>query len=117
MTAFASLLVESGVQPADLEKAQAYQQKYGGRLEQILVNMGGLASEALPQIYSKLLSLEVLSAQTVAKWDPPETIDDYPLERLVAHALHKSNQQLRARATPLHTRRKRRPLGHWRSVE
>ena len=85
MTAFASLLVESGVQPADLEKAQAYQQKYGGRLEQILVNMGGLASEALPQIYSKLLSLEVLSAQTVAKWDPPETIDDYPLERLVAH--------------------------------
>ncbi len=85
MTAFASLLVDSGVQPADLEKAQAYQQKYGGRLEQILVNMGGLASEALPQIYSKLLSLEVLSAQTVAKWDPPETIDDYPLERLVAH--------------------------------
>ncbi len=53
MTAFASLLADSGVQPADLEKAQAYQQKYGGRLEQILVNMGSLASEALPQIYSK----------------------------------------------------------------
>lgn len=85
MTAFASLLADSGVQPADLEKAQAYQQKYGGRLEQILVNMGSLASEALPQIYSKLLSLEVLSAQAVGKWDPPDTIDDYPLERLVAH--------------------------------
>jgi general secretion pathway protein E len=50
MIAFDELLGEHGVQAEDLEKAKTYQQKYGGRLEQILVNMGGLASEALPPI-------------------------------------------------------------------
>jgi len=84
MSGFASLLVDSGVQPADLEKAQAYQQKYGGRLEQILVNMGSLASEALPTIYSRLLSLEVLPSTSAGQWEPPENIDDFPLDFLVS---------------------------------
>ena len=85
MTSFATLLIDSGVQASDLEKAQAYQQKYGGRLEQILVNMGGLASEALPGIYGKLLSLEVLPPGEASQWQPPETIDSFPLEHLVEH--------------------------------
>ena len=78
-----TLFLESGVQSEDLDKARAYQQKYGGRLEQILVNMGGLASEALPQIYSKLLGFDTLDASAVQAWEPPESIDDYPLDFLV----------------------------------
>ncbi len=83
MTELSSLLSDAGVQATDLEKATAYQQKYGGRLEQILVNMGGLASESLPQIYSKLLGFETLDASSVQTWEPPEAIDDYPLDFLV----------------------------------
>ena len=45
-----TLFADSGVQVEDLDKARAYQQKYGGRLEQILVNMGSLSSDALPGI-------------------------------------------------------------------
>lgn len=83
MNDFVSLLQESGVQSSDIEKAQAYQLKYGGRLEQILVNMGGLSSEALPSIYSRLLQLKTLSAADVSTWEPPPDIDHYPLEMLV----------------------------------
>jgi general secretion pathway protein E len=83
MNDFVSLLQESGVQSSDIEKAQAYQLKYGGRLEQILVNMGGLSSEALPSIYSRLLQLKTLSAADVSTWEPTPDIDHYPLEMLV----------------------------------
>jgi general secretion pathway protein E len=84
MSDFIALLSKSGVQPADLEKAQAYQQKYGGRLEQILVNMGSLSSEALPTIYSELLGFSVLDLASAQRWDPPAVIDDYPLDFLVS---------------------------------
>jgi general secretion pathway protein E len=84
MSHFIALLSKSGVQPADLEKAQAYQQKYGGRLEQILVNMGSLSSEALPTIYSELLGFSVLDLASAQRWDPPAVIDDYPLDFLVS---------------------------------
>lgn len=47
------------VQPIDLEKAKSYQSKYGGRLEKLLVNMGSLSEDALPVLYSELLSLEL----------------------------------------------------------
>jgi len=83
MSDFVALLRDSGVQPGDLEKAQAYQSKYGGRLEQILVNMGGLSSEALPGIYSSLLRLRTLSASEAAAWEPPSDVDQYPLDMLV----------------------------------
>jgi general secretion pathway protein E len=83
MMSFPALLLDCGVQQADLDKAQAYQSKYGGRLEQILVNMGGLASEALPTIYSKLLGHRVLTAQDVQRWQPPENVDEFPLDFLV----------------------------------
>jgi len=83
MIAFDELLSEHGVQADDLEKAKTYQQKYGGRLEQILVNMGGLASEALPPIYSRLLGTAVLDAATARDWQPPAQIDSLPLEFLV----------------------------------
>ena len=84
MTSFVDILSESGVAAADLEKAQSYQQKYGGRLEQILVNMGSLSSESLPTIYSRLLGIDVLPASAVGRWDPPDNVDDFPLEMLVS---------------------------------
>jgi general secretion pathway protein E len=84
MSGFATLLADCGVQSDDLDKAQSYQQKYGGRLEQILVNMGSLSSEALPGIYSRLLGVEVLPVAQASQWDPPESIDDFPLDMLVS---------------------------------
>ena len=84
MTGFAALLSDCGVQTEDLDKAQSYQQKYGGRLEQILVNMGSLSSEALPGIYSRLLQIDVLPSGAAQQWDPPETIDEFPLDMLVS---------------------------------
>jgi general secretion pathway protein E len=84
MTQFAELLSRSGVQVADLEKAQSYQQKYGGRLEQILVNMGSLSSDSLPSIYSALLGFPVLSTVEIQNWEPLPNVDDFPLEFLVS---------------------------------
>ncbi|NBS66076.1 MAG: type II/IV secretion system protein [Betaproteobacteria bacterium] len=84
MIDFADILSRSGVQAADLEKARTYQQKYGGRLEQILVNMGSLSSESLPGIYAELLGFEALPAGAAQKWEAPASIDDFPLEFLVS---------------------------------
>jgi general secretion pathway protein E len=83
MSSLVATLTEHGVQAQDLEKAQAYQSNHGGRLEQILVNMGGLSSEALPTIYGRLLGLETLSAPDVQSWQAPEPIDETTLEFLV----------------------------------
>lgn len=41
----------------DLEKANDYQQRFGGRLEQILVNMGSLPDDNLPSLYVSYLEL------------------------------------------------------------
>ena len=83
MTALVEQLAEFGVSSADLEKAQAYQGKFGGRLEQVLLNMGSLSSEALPEIYSKALGLDVLSAEAMRAWEPPEQVDTLRLDFLV----------------------------------
>jgi general secretion pathway protein E len=84
MSQFSQLLLDSGVSAGDLDKAKAYQDKYGGRLEQILVNMGGLSSEALPALYAATLGLQVLPLSAAQRWEPPIVIDEFPLEKLVA---------------------------------
>jgi len=53
-----SVLLENGVAAADLEKAKSYQLKYGGAVEQLLVNLGSLSEDELPILYSKLLGVE-----------------------------------------------------------
>lgn len=83
MTALVEQLAEFGVSSADLDKAQAYQAKFGGRLEQVLLNMGSLSSEALPEIYSKALGLDVLSVEAMRTWEPPEQVDTLRLDFLV----------------------------------
>ncbi|MCM2311925.1 MAG: GspE/PulE family protein [Steroidobacteraceae bacterium] len=84
MSALHALLGEFGVAAPDLDKARAYQQKYGGRLEQILVNMGSLSADALPEIYSRLLGAPVLPARFAATWEPPAGLDALPLDFLLA---------------------------------
>ena len=44
----------------DLEKALKYQQKYGGRLEQVLVNMGSLPDDQIPELLSQYLAIPLL---------------------------------------------------------
>jgi general secretion pathway protein E len=80
-----SILLEQGVQESDLDKAKAYQLKYGGRLEQIAINMGSLSADCLPQVYSRLLGLAVASPAVLKNWDPPENVDALPLEFLISH--------------------------------
>lgn len=85
MSTFVDLLASHGASVDDLSKAQAYQDKYGGRLEQILVNMGGLAAEIMPNVYSAYLGLPVLDPTKLAAWVPPEFDVEIPVKFLVEH--------------------------------
>lgn len=62
----ANLLVDHyQVSPQDLDKALNYQKKYGGRLEQILVNMGSLPDDQVPKLLSEYLQLPLVD---MIKW-------------------------------------------------
>jgi general secretion pathway protein E len=50
----------------DISKALSYQEKYGGKLEQILVRLGSLSSEALPALYARLFDLPLLDHELQA---------------------------------------------------
>ena len=54
------LLDDFSVSEKDLVKAKEFQNKHGGRLESILVNIGGLDEDVLPLFYHKFLGLELL---------------------------------------------------------
>ncbi|QYK00288.1 GspE/PulE family protein [Shewanella psychrotolerans] len=57
------LLKEFQVSQSDLDKAAIFQKKYAGRLEHILINMGSLSEDMLPQYYAKILGLTLLSRE------------------------------------------------------
>jgi len=57
------LLQEFSISVEDIAKAENYQKKYSGRLEQILVNMGSLPEDQIPELYAKYLDLPVLDFQ------------------------------------------------------
>lgn len=59
------LISDFGISLDDIERAENYQQKFGGRLEQILVNMGSLSNEQITPLYSKYFSLPEV---TVSDW-------------------------------------------------
>lgn len=83
MSALPALLQQSfAVSSADIEKATAFQRKYGGQLEQILVSMGSLSSETLPDIYARLLRLPMLSDVQLDSWQLPEQARILPVEIL-----------------------------------
>ncbi|PHI38623.1 type II secretion system protein GspE [Pseudoalteromonas sp. GCY] len=61
MSELHQLLVESfHVSPSELSKALEYQQKYGGKLEQILVNMGALPDDQVTPLLSQYLQVPIL---------------------------------------------------------
>lgn len=82
MTNLAQLLQTFNVNTADIEKATAFQRKYGGQLEQILVSMGSLSSEILPDIYAALLSLPRLDDNEISSWVLPDEAKTMPLASL-----------------------------------
>ncbi|WP_462146556.1 GspE/PulE family protein [Pseudoalteromonas gelatinilytica] len=56
------LLVEQfDINEADLNRALNYQKKYGGRLEQILVNMGSLPDDQVQYLIAKYLGLDIFN--------------------------------------------------------
>ncbi|WP_404401718.1 GspE/PulE family protein [Idiomarina seosinensis] len=66
MSQLTRLLVEKfSVDPIDVEKAQQFQTKNGGRLERILQNMGAFSSENLPPFYSELLGFPLMTLSDV----------------------------------------------------
>ncbi|QYJ74058.1 GspE/PulE family protein [Shewanella sp. FJAT-52076] len=54
------------VEISDFEKALAFQAKYGGRVESILVNIGALSEESLPEFYSLLTGLPIADEEWVS---------------------------------------------------
>ncbi len=53
-------LLAHGVASNDIDKAKAYRRKYGGSLELLLVNLGSLAEDDLPKIYSQSLERDLV---------------------------------------------------------
>lgn len=79
----AELLVQKFlVSKDDLLRAESYQKKFGGRLEQILVNMGSLPDDQIASLYSEYLQLPLIN---ISEWldVPPPEIDDETLNFLI----------------------------------
>ncbi|SUI75447.1 GspE/PulE family protein [Shewanella morhuae] len=75
------LLIEFQISQKDLDKAISYQGKYGGYLEQILVNLGSLPEDNLPELYSKYFSLPIVELSDWIETELP-TIETEDLELL-----------------------------------
>ena len=78
MNALDTELRSAGVGEADLGKAKAYRDRYGGALETILVNMGSLSEDALPDLYAKCLGLSQVSDEALDQWMPEQVHLDFP---------------------------------------
>jgi len=79
------LLVEQfQITTQDLSKAESYQKRFGGRLEQILVNMGSLPDDQIAQLYSDYLQLPLLQLDQFLDSDLPQ-VDDETLTLLLAN--------------------------------
>ncbi len=79
-----SILEGFDVSIDDIAKAKAYQNKFGGALERLLINMGSLSEDSLPNIYSQLLNTTILSADDIEKWHLPSQAKDLNVEFLQA---------------------------------
>lgn len=69
------LTSEFKVTQADLDKAKSYQNRYDGRLEQILVNMGCLTEDDLAPLYSQLLGYPLFAPEDYPNWQLPDFIE------------------------------------------
>ncbi|NOU51814.1 type II/IV secretion system protein [Pseudoalteromonas sp. JBTF-M23] len=78
-----ALLVNSfRVSTSDLDKATAYQQRYGGRLENILINMGCLTEDDLAPLYHELLGYPLFEPSDYPAWSPDESVAFASYEKL-----------------------------------
>jgi len=68
----------------DLSRAENYQKKFGGRLEQILVNMGSLPDDQIPDLYSQFLQLPIINITDWLDQQMPKVGDEI-LTLLLAH--------------------------------
>lgn len=64
------LLERFNVSQTDLDKGETYQDRNGGRLELILVNMGCLTEDDLAPLYCQLLGYNRLSLLDWEQWNP-----------------------------------------------
>lgn len=81
----AQLLVEEfHVSRDDLKRAESFQAKFGGRLEQILVNMGSLPDDQIPMLYSLFFGLPILN---INEWleRPVPDLEDTILKIFIEH--------------------------------
>lgn len=69
MSVSAALAEKYGLTTADIDKASVYQQRYGGRLENILVNLGALSEENAANLLAEQLGYELVQPAAVAEWD------------------------------------------------
>jgi general secretion pathway protein E len=53
------------ITPEDLQKAEAYQNRIGGRLGNILTRIGALSEDALLNVLSELLGISILDSQNI----------------------------------------------------
>ncbi len=78
------LEAEFNVSGDDIKRAENFQNKYGGRLEQILVNMGSLPDDQIPSLYSLYFGLPLIN---INEWidSPVPQVDDSVLTMLLAN--------------------------------
>lgn len=77
MVVIENILIDKfSVSENDLIKAKEFQSKHGGRLEIILINMGGLDEDELPAFYHEFLKIEILLDET--KFPSEDTIQALP---------------------------------------
>jgi len=73
MIDFTQQLVEDfSISSADIEKAKSYQNRYNGRIEQILVNMGCLTEEDLAPLYGHALDYPLFDPEEWPSWQLPD---------------------------------------------
>ena len=66
------------ISTSDIDKAAVFQKKYSGRLEQILVNMGAMSEDSLPQYYASLFDIPMLTEDALQRVSP-ESLQAMPL--------------------------------------
>jgi len=66
------LLEKFSVSADDLSRAENFQRKFGGQLEQILVNMGSLPDDQIPQIYSLYLDMPLFE---LPEWQDVDAVN------------------------------------------
>lgn len=77
------VLLSLNISAEDISKAKTYQEKYGGALERLLVNMGSLSEDLLGDFYTQLLDVKRFSPNEASEWTlPKEALSTFNIEFL-----------------------------------